>query len=56
MSAVEVAEISISKVSGKLATESTPSDFVVKTLAYINSQPTEADPGMTSLEFDSSCG
>jgi len=55
MSAVDVAEVAISKISGKLASDSTPSEFVVKSLAYINTQPTQADPGMSSLEFDSSC-
>ena len=56
MSAVEVAEVAISKISGKLASDSTPAEFVVKSLAYINSQPNEADSGMTPLEFDASCG
>ncbi|HPC34152.1 MAG TPA: transglycosylase domain-containing protein [Candidatus Absconditabacterales bacterium] len=55
MSATEIAEVSISKISGKLATDSTPADFVVKSMAYINSQPNQADNGMTPLEFDSSC-
>lgn len=55
MSATEIAEVSISKISWKLATDSTPADFVVKSMAYINSQPNQADNWMTPLEFDSSC-
>ncbi|MCK9467474.1 MAG: penicillin-binding protein [Candidatus Absconditabacterales bacterium] len=56
MSATEIAEVAISKISGKLATDSTPADFVVKSMTYINSQPNQADDLMTPLEFDSSCG
>ncbi len=55
MSAVEVAESSISKISGKLASEWTPAEFIVKSMWYIDSQPTEYDPGMIPLEFDASC-
>ncbi|HKL43762.1 MAG TPA: transglycosylase domain-containing protein [Candidatus Absconditabacterales bacterium] len=55
MSAVEVAESNISKISGKLAGEGTPGEFVVKSMGYIDTQPTEYDPGMTPVEFDGSC-
>ncbi len=55
MTAVEVAESSISKISGKLASEWTPWEFIVKSMWYINTQPSEYDPGMIPLEFDSSC-
>lgn len=55
MSAVDVAEVNISKISWKLAWDNTPWEFITKTLAYVESQPTTYDPWMTQLEFDASC-
>lgn len=55
MTAVEVWSATISKISGKLATESTPSEFTVTSKWYINSLPTASDAGATPVEFDSSC-
>jgi hypothetical protein len=34
MSPVDVASLSISKVTGKIVTDQTPKEFVIKTLAF----------------------
>lgn len=51
----DTAGIQISKISGKLASPSTPSEFVVSTLKYAGSPSPSADEGALSLEYDSSC-
>ena len=55
MTEVEVWRATISKISWKLATESTPAEFQVTSLWYINTLPGEADPGATPVEYDASC-
>ena len=55
MSAVEVADSTISKISGKLVSEWTPAQFAIKSMWYIENQPTEYDPGMVPLDFDAAC-
>lgn len=49
-----VRRLSISEVSGRLASETTPEEYVVETLAY--RAPTAVDSGMTPIEFDTMCG
>ena len=56
MTEVEVGRATISKISWKLATDSTPSEFKVTSMWYINTLPSEADAGATPVEFDASCG
>ena len=56
MTEVEVWHATISKISWKLATEATPSEFKVTSLWYINTLPGEADEWATPVEFDASCG
>ncbi len=55
MSQVEVWEVAISKISGRLVSENTPASFITKSMWYIQTQPSDYDPGMSPLEFDSSC-
>ena len=54
MTAVNVSSATISKISWKLASESTPSELTVSSMWYI--LPTEVDWWTTSVEFDASCG
>ena len=56
MTEVEVGRATISKISWKLATDSTPSEFKVTSMWYINTLPWEADAWATPVEFDGSCG
>ena len=56
MTEVEVGRATISKISWKLATDSTPSEFKVTSMWYINTLPGEADAWATPIEFDGSCG
>ena len=56
MTEVEIGHATISKISWKLATDSTPSEFKVTSMWYINTLPGEADAWATPVEFDWSCG
>ncbi len=56
MAEVEVWRATISKISWKLATDSTPAEFKVTSMWYINTLPGEADAWATPVEFDGSCG
>ena len=55
MTEVEVGRATISKISWKLATDTTPAEFQITSMWYINTLPSEADAGATSVEFDASC-
>ena len=55
MTEVEVWRATISKISWKLATDATPSEFKVTSMWYINTLPSEADAGAIPVEFDGSC-
>jgi len=55
MPSVEVSPVSISKISGRLATENTPWEFVISTLWYAYNQVGLADPGATPILYDSLC-
>ncbi len=48
-------DVAISKISGKLATENTPEDQRVSSLAYLATVPTEGDTGMTPIQIDKAC-
>lgn len=56
MTEVEVGRATISKISWKLATDSTPSEFKVTSMWYINTLPAESDAWAIPVEFDASCG
>lgn len=55
VSPIEVKDVVISKISGKLANENTPEDQKVSTIAYLSTIPTEGDSGMTPLQVDKAC-
>ncbi len=55
MTAVDVSTVSISKLSWKLASDSTPSEFVVSSMWYSKTMPSAVDGGMTAVEYDASC-
>lgn len=52
----EVANVSISKISWRLATEDTPADFVISSMGYIKTLPGATDPKMKFIEIDKQCG
>lgn len=53
---VETKEVTISRLSGKLATKDTPKKYVVTTLWYINKLPTETDDAAVTIQVDKMCG
>lgn len=55
MTPVEVKNITISKYSGKLASEQTPAAFRVNTIWYINNLPTDYDGWVRKVELDWLC-
>ena len=52
---VETSSVSISKVTWKLASSTTPSELVTSTLWYVNSLPKETDGEITMYEYDAAC-
>lgn len=56
VSPIEVKDVAISKLSGKLVTDSTPEDQRVSSIAYIHQLPTEGDNTMTPVQVDKACG
>lgn len=55
VSQVEVKNVAISKISGKLAGDSTPEGFKVSSLGYINTLPSQADDSFSPLQIDKAC-
>ena len=55
MPKVEVKNVSISKISGKLASTETPSAYTINTLGYINNLPTQYDDAVQKIEIDGLC-
>lgn len=55
MTKVEVAGTTISKITGKLAWEGTPSELTVSTIWYIKSMPWSKDAWVLTVQYDSSC-
>ena len=55
MTAVDTTSVTISKVSGKLATSTTPADWAVSALAYNKSVPGAGDTPVTAIQYDASC-
>ena len=55
VSPIEVKNVTISKLSGRLAAESTPEQYRVSTMWYINQLPTQYDDTFSSLQVDKAC-
>jgi hypothetical protein len=51
----ETSSIQISKISGKLASPTTPAEFVVSTLKYSGAPMPATDDGATVFQYDASC-
>jgi hypothetical protein len=43
MTNVETANVSISKITGRVPSETTPGELIVSTLGYVNNLPKEVD-------------
>lgn len=56
MKLVDTTSVQISKISGKLATADTPSEFVVSSVAYANGPGFTEDAGASAIQYDSTCG
>lgn len=54
-SETETKEVTISKLSGKLASAQTPLSFTKRTLAYLQTAPTEYDASSETISIDSAC-
>jgi len=52
---VDVTTVNISKISWKLATDSTPSEFVINTMRYIRGVGLEEDSWVSPFEYDTLC-
>ena len=55
VSPIEVKDVAISKVSGRLVTENTPEEYRVSSLAYINTVPSASDDSMSPIQIDKAC-
>ena len=55
MTNVETASISISKITWRIPSETTPGEFITSTLWYVNNLPTTADGTVSMYEFDAAC-
>ena len=51
----DVVGLKINKLNGKVATDTTPAEFTVSTLAYKDTVPTSTDEGMRSIQYDAAC-
>ncbi|PJA48428.1 MAG: hypothetical protein CO170_02740 [candidate division SR1 bacterium CG_4_9_14_3_um_filter_40_9] len=56
MKSVDTSSVQISKISGKLATADTPSEFVVSSIAYAGGPGFAEDAGASKIQYDSACG
>jgi len=55
MTNVETASINISKITWRIPSDSTPAEFIVSTMWYINNLPKETDWYTTMYEYDAAC-
>ena len=55
MTNVETATVSISKITWRLPSDSTPGELITSTMWYINNLPRDVDEEVTTYEFDASC-
>ena len=53
---VDVGNVKISKISGKIATATTPSELVVDTMYYLRGVPLSQDDSVETIEYDPYCG
>lgn len=56
MKSVDTSSVQISKISGKLATENTPAEFVVSSIAYAGWPGFSEDEWASPIQYDSACG
>lgn len=52
---VETNQVTINKISWRLVTDNTPSEFKVTTMGYAYNQVGQADPGMSPIMYDVNC-
>lgn len=55
MTNVETASVNISKITWNIPSETTPGEFIVSTMGYINSIPQKVDGEVTLYEYDAAC-
>lgn len=55
VSPIETKNVTISKLSGRLAAESTPETYRVSTMGYIQTLPTQYDDTFSPLQIDKAC-
>lgn len=55
MDEMEVKKVSVSKLSGKLASSSTPLALIANSLSFISTSPTQYDPGARRIQLDRLC-
>ena len=55
MTNVETATTSISRITGRIPSETTPWELIVSTMWYVNNMPKEVDGDVTAYEYDTSC-
>ena len=51
----DTVSLQVSKISGKIASPTTPADLVVSTLKYSGSPSPAVDDGAMGLDYDASC-
>jgi hypothetical protein len=56
MTNVETSTLSISKITWKLPSDTTPWELITSTIWYVNNLPKESDGGVTMYEYDVACG
>lgn len=52
---VDLMSVSISKISGKAASENTPGEFTISSVKFNDSPGLPEDDGVTPITFDASC-
>ena len=55
MTNVETANISISKITWKLPSQTTPWELIVSTMWYVNNLPKDSDGEVTAYDYDVAC-
>lgn len=56
ISPVEVKNVSISKISGRIPSDDTPAEMIVNSTAYLQTVPNMVDPKVRYVEIDKICG
>ena len=55
MTNVETTSLNISKITWNVPSDTTPGEFIVSTIGYVNSFPKKADGEVTLYEYDAAC-